>query len=153
MLRNGHALSPLYRFSLADGTIISAHTKSKLARSPATNEPQLYMSLHILQRCRHLFSGFLHKQSGSGASNHAQTQINGVRKDKTSRRQTTCQWKSCTYSGVTAISTRWNSLFGFIYFPNLLVCKSNKQTHFKTFLEVMNNLTLSSDCLSSQRKK
>ncbi|XP_070830489.1 nuclear receptor coactivator 2-like isoform X1 [Chaetodon trifascialis] len=50
VLRNGHALSPLYRFSLADGTIVSAHTKSKLVRSPATNEPQLYMSLHILQR-------------------------------------------------------------------------------------------------------
>uniref|UniRef100_A0AAQ5YZH2 Nuclear receptor coactivator n=1 Tax=Amphiprion ocellaris TaxID=80972 RepID=A0AAQ5YZH2_AMPOC len=50
VLRNGHALSPLYRFSLADGTIVSAHTKSKLVRSPATNEPQLYMSMHILQR-------------------------------------------------------------------------------------------------------
>nr|XP_046264837.1 nuclear receptor coactivator 2-like isoform X2 [Scatophagus argus] len=50
VLRNGHALSPLYRFSLADGTVVSAHTKSKLVRSPATNEPQLYMSLHILQR-------------------------------------------------------------------------------------------------------
>ncbi|KAM9350167.1 nuclear receptor coactivator 2-like [Symphorus nematophorus] len=50
VFRNGHALSPLYRFSLADGTIVSAHTKSKLVRSPATNEPQLYMSLHILQR-------------------------------------------------------------------------------------------------------
>ncbi|XP_061587937.1 nuclear receptor coactivator 2-like isoform X2 [Cololabis saira] len=50
VLRNGHALSPLYRFSLADGTIVSAHTKSKLVRAPTTNEPQLYMSLHILQR-------------------------------------------------------------------------------------------------------
>ncbi|XP_029970514.1 nuclear receptor coactivator 2-like isoform X2 [Salarias fasciatus] len=50
VLKNGHALSPLYKFSLADGTIVSAHTKSKLVRSPATNEPQLYMSLHILQR-------------------------------------------------------------------------------------------------------
>ncbi|XP_056248264.1 nuclear receptor coactivator 2-like isoform X3 [Seriola aureovittata] len=50
VLRSGHALSPMYRFSLADGTIVSAHTKSKLVRSPATNEPQLYMSLHILQR-------------------------------------------------------------------------------------------------------
>lgn len=114
MLRNGHALSPLYRFSLADGTIISAHTKSKLVRSPATNEPQLYMSLHILQRCRHLFSGFLHKRSGSGASNHTQTQINAVRKDKTSRRQTTRQWESWTRSGLTDISTLWNSLLGFI---------------------------------------
>ncbi|XP_067331323.1 nuclear receptor coactivator 2-like isoform X1 [Channa argus] len=50
VLRNDNALSPLYRFSLADGTIVSAHTKSKLVRSPVTNEPQLYMSLHILQR-------------------------------------------------------------------------------------------------------
>ncbi|XP_030607204.1 nuclear receptor coactivator 2-like isoform X2 [Archocentrus centrarchus] len=50
VLRNGQALSPLYRFSLADGTIVSAHTKSKLVRSQATNEPQLYLSLHVLQR-------------------------------------------------------------------------------------------------------
>lgn len=50
MLRSGQALSPLYRFSLADGTAVSAHTKSKLIRSAATSEPQLYMSLHILQR-------------------------------------------------------------------------------------------------------
>uniref|UniRef100_A0A667YHB7 Nuclear receptor coactivator n=1 Tax=Myripristis murdjan TaxID=586833 RepID=A0A667YHB7_9TELE len=50
VLRQGHAFSPLYRFSLADGTIVSAHTKSKLVRSPTNNEPQLYMSLHILQR-------------------------------------------------------------------------------------------------------
>lgn len=55
VLRNGHALSPLYRFSLADGTVVSAHSKSKLVRSPATNEPQLYMSLHILQRYQTLF--------------------------------------------------------------------------------------------------
>ncbi|KAJ8011856.1 hypothetical protein DPEC_G00062620 [Dallia pectoralis] len=50
VLRVGHAFSPLYRFSLSDGTIVSAHTKSKLVRSPASNEPQFYMSLHILQR-------------------------------------------------------------------------------------------------------
>uniref|UniRef100_A0A8D3A0C6 Nuclear receptor coactivator 2 n=1 Tax=Scophthalmus maximus TaxID=52904 RepID=A0A8D3A0C6_SCOMX len=50
VLRNGQALSPMYRFSLADGTAVSAHTKSKLVRSAATSEPQLYMSLHILQR-------------------------------------------------------------------------------------------------------
>ncbi|KAM4728627.1 nuclear receptor coactivator 2-like isoform 6-T9 [Anableps anableps] len=50
VLKNGHALSPSYRFSLADGTMVSANTKSKLVRSPATNEPQFYMSLHILQR-------------------------------------------------------------------------------------------------------
>ncbi|XP_012708280.2 nuclear receptor coactivator 2 isoform X1 [Fundulus heteroclitus] len=50
VLKNGYALSPLYRFSLADGNMVSAHTKSKLVRSPATNEPQFYMSLHLLQR-------------------------------------------------------------------------------------------------------
>ena len=50
VLRLGQAFSPIYRFSLADGTIVSAHTKSKLVRSPTTSEPQLYMSLHILQR-------------------------------------------------------------------------------------------------------
>ncbi|XP_029002334.1 nuclear receptor coactivator 2 isoform X2 [Betta splendens] len=50
VLRHGQAFSPIYRFSLSDGTIVSAHTKSKLVRSPTTNEPQLYMSLHILQR-------------------------------------------------------------------------------------------------------
>uniref|UniRef100_A0A7N8XMF4 Nuclear receptor coactivator n=1 Tax=Mastacembelus armatus TaxID=205130 RepID=A0A7N8XMF4_9TELE len=50
VLRHGQAFSPIYRFSLSDGTIVSAHTKSKLVRSAATNEPQLYMSLHILQR-------------------------------------------------------------------------------------------------------
>ncbi|MGH0123942.1 UNVERIFIED_CONTAM: hypothetical protein FKN15_015536 [Acipenser sinensis] len=52
VLRQGQAFSPMYRFSLSDGTIVTAHTKSKLVRSPATNEPQLYMSLHILQRHR-----------------------------------------------------------------------------------------------------
>uniref|UniRef100_A0A4W5K3M6 Nuclear receptor coactivator 2 n=1 Tax=Hucho hucho TaxID=62062 RepID=A0A4W5K3M6_9TELE len=50
VLHHGQAFSPIYRFSLSDGTIVSAHTKSKLVRSPATNEPQLYMSLHLLQR-------------------------------------------------------------------------------------------------------
>ncbi|XP_057679713.1 nuclear receptor coactivator 2 isoform X4 [Corythoichthys intestinalis] len=50
VLRHGQAFSPIYRFSLSDGTIVSAHTKSKLVRSHATNEPQLYMSLHVLQR-------------------------------------------------------------------------------------------------------
>ncbi|KAI4880460.1 hypothetical protein NFI96_011289 [Prochilodus magdalenae] len=50
VLRHGQAFSPVYRFSLSDGTIVSAHTRSKLVRSQATNEPQLYMSLHILQR-------------------------------------------------------------------------------------------------------
>ncbi|MEQ2268263.1 Nuclear receptor coactivator 2, partial [Xenotaenia resolanae] len=56
VLRHGQAFSPIYRFSLSDGTIVSAHTKSKLLRSPATNEPQLYMSLHLLQRYVSIFT-------------------------------------------------------------------------------------------------
>uniref|UniRef100_A0A3Q3VZ38 Nuclear receptor coactivator 2 n=1 Tax=Mola mola TaxID=94237 RepID=A0A3Q3VZ38_MOLML len=32
VLRHGQAFSPIYRFSLSDGTIVSAHTKSKLVR-------------------------------------------------------------------------------------------------------------------------
>ncbi|CAB1454139.1 unnamed protein product [Pleuronectes platessa] len=50
VLKSGQALSPMYRFSLADGTTVSAQTRSKLVRSPTTSEPQLYMSLHSLQR-------------------------------------------------------------------------------------------------------
>ncbi|XP_005992082.1 nuclear receptor coactivator 3 isoform X1 [Latimeria chalumnae] len=46
----GQAESPLYRFSLADGTIVTAQTKSKLYRSPQTNEAQGFVSTHFLQR-------------------------------------------------------------------------------------------------------
>ncbi|KAJ7399638.1 Nuclear receptor coactivator 2 [Pitangus sulphuratus] len=50
VLRQGLAFSPVYRFSLSDGTIASAQTKSKLIRSQTTNEPQLVISLHMLHR-------------------------------------------------------------------------------------------------------
>ncbi|XP_043923092.1 nuclear receptor coactivator 2 isoform X2 [Protopterus annectens] len=50
VLRLGQISSPVYRFSLSDGTCVTAQTKSKLIRSTSTNEPQLVMSLHILQR-------------------------------------------------------------------------------------------------------
>ncbi|KAJ7413732.1 Nuclear receptor coactivator 2 [Willisornis vidua] len=50
VLRQGLAYSPIYRFSLSDGTIASAQTKSKLIRSQTTNEPQLVISLHVLHR-------------------------------------------------------------------------------------------------------
>lgn len=146
VLRSGHALSPLYRFSLADGTIISAHTKSKLVRSPATNEPQLYMSLHILQRCRHFFSVFLHNQSGRRAANQAQAQINGVCKDKSSRRQTaslsTCQWKRWgPWDQPSSPFCSLKHFYIFGAFHHLLMCKSNK-TIFKTFSDVLQNATL-----------
>ncbi|NXG45720.1 NCOA2 protein, partial [Psilopogon haemacephalus] len=50
VLRQGLAFSPMYRFSLSDGTIVSAQTKSKLIRSQTTSEPQLVISLHMLHR-------------------------------------------------------------------------------------------------------
>uniref|UniRef100_A0A667YVL4 Nuclear receptor coactivator 2 n=1 Tax=Myripristis murdjan TaxID=586833 RepID=A0A667YVL4_9TELE len=73
VLRHGQAFSPIYRFSLSDGTIVSAHTKSKLVRSPATNEPQLYMSLHILQRYVFLYTALqvrVKERDKSVASTH-----------------------------------------------------------------------------------
>ncbi|XP_018556714.1 nuclear receptor coactivator 3 [Lates calcarifer] len=46
----GHAETPLYRFSLSDGTPVTAQTKSKLFRHPMSNEPQGFISTHLLQR-------------------------------------------------------------------------------------------------------
>ncbi|XP_031583770.2 LOW QUALITY PROTEIN: nuclear receptor coactivator 3-like [Oreochromis aureus] len=46
----GHAETPLYRFSLSDGTPVTAQTKSKLYRHPMSNEPQGFISTHLLQR-------------------------------------------------------------------------------------------------------
>ncbi|KAM5156596.1 nuclear receptor coactivator 2 isoform 1-T2 [Mantella aurantiaca] len=54
VLRLGLALSPIYRFSLSDGTIVAAQSKSKLIRSQNTNEPQLVISIHMLQREQNL---------------------------------------------------------------------------------------------------
>ncbi|XP_070657933.1 nuclear receptor coactivator 3 isoform X2 [Bos indicus] len=47
---HGHAETPLYRFSLADGTIVTAQTKSKLFRNPVTNDRHGFVSTHFLQR-------------------------------------------------------------------------------------------------------
>ncbi|XP_027707205.1 nuclear receptor coactivator 3 isoform X2 [Vombatus ursinus] len=46
----GHAETPVYRFSLADGTIVTAQTKSKLFRNPVTNDRHGFLSTHFLQR-------------------------------------------------------------------------------------------------------
>lgn len=47
---NGHAETPLYRFSLADGTPVTAQTRSDLCRNPNSNEPLCFRSTHLLQR-------------------------------------------------------------------------------------------------------
>uniref|UniRef100_UPI00398EA520 nuclear receptor coactivator 3-like isoform X1 n=1 Tax=Pristiophorus japonicus TaxID=55135 RepID=UPI00398EA520 len=49
-LMQGQAESPLYRFSLSDGTIVTAQTKTKLLRNPASNESLGFGSTHLLQR-------------------------------------------------------------------------------------------------------
>lgn len=46
----GQAETPLYRFSMSDGTPVTAQTKSKLYRHPMSNEPQGFISTHLLQR-------------------------------------------------------------------------------------------------------
>ncbi|XP_023693852.1 nuclear receptor coactivator 3 isoform X2 [Paramormyrops kingsleyae] len=53
----GHAETPLYRFSLSDGTPVTAQTKSKLYRHPMTNEPQGFLSTHLLQREQNGYRG------------------------------------------------------------------------------------------------
>uniref|UniRef100_A0A8C5MZW8 Nuclear receptor coactivator n=1 Tax=Leptobrachium leishanense TaxID=445787 RepID=A0A8C5MZW8_9ANUR len=47
---HGHSETPLYRFSLSDGTMVTAQTKSKLFRNPVTNDPHGFVSTHFLQR-------------------------------------------------------------------------------------------------------
>lgn len=49
---NGHAETPLYRFSLSDGTPVTAQTRTDLCRNPSNNEPHSFLSTHFLQRCR-----------------------------------------------------------------------------------------------------
>lgn len=46
----GQAETPLYLFSLADGTIVTAQTKSKLFQNPVTNDRHGFISTHFLQR-------------------------------------------------------------------------------------------------------
>uniref|UniRef100_A0A3Q3RDG9 Nuclear receptor coactivator 3 n=1 Tax=Monopterus albus TaxID=43700 RepID=A0A3Q3RDG9_MONAL len=58
----GHAETPLYRFSLSDGTPVTAQTKSKLYRHPMSNEPQGFISTHLLQR---ELNGYRPGQGGS----------------------------------------------------------------------------------------
>ncbi|XP_061148238.1 nuclear receptor coactivator 3 [Syngnathus typhle] len=54
---NGHAETPLYRFSLADGTPVTAQTRSDLCRNPNTNEPHSFLSTHLLQREQNSYRG------------------------------------------------------------------------------------------------
>ncbi|KAM9408807.1 nuclear receptor coactivator 3-like [Pholidichthys leucotaenia] len=54
---NGHAETPFYRFSLSDGTPVTAQTRSDLCRNPNTNEPHSFLSTHLLQREHNSYRG------------------------------------------------------------------------------------------------
>ncbi|XP_051956918.1 nuclear receptor coactivator 3-like [Xyrauchen texanus] len=47
---HGRAETPPYWFSLSDGTLVTAQTRSELCRNPVTNDPLTYLSSHLLQR-------------------------------------------------------------------------------------------------------
>lgn len=70
----GHAETPLYRFSLSDGTPVTAQTKSKLYRHPMSNEPQGFISTHLLQREP---NGYRSSQGGNMMSNTMRQQSMG----------------------------------------------------------------------------
>uniref|UniRef100_A0A087XMW8 Nuclear receptor coactivator 3 n=1 Tax=Poecilia formosa TaxID=48698 RepID=A0A087XMW8_POEFO len=54
---NGHSETPLYRFSLSDGTPVTARTRTELCRNPNTNEPLSFLSTHLLQREHSAYRG------------------------------------------------------------------------------------------------
>uniref|UniRef100_A0A3Q2PU92 Nuclear receptor coactivator 3 n=1 Tax=Fundulus heteroclitus TaxID=8078 RepID=A0A3Q2PU92_FUNHE len=54
---NGHSETPLYRFSLSDGTPVTAQTRTELCRSRNTNEPHSFLSTHLLQREHNAYRG------------------------------------------------------------------------------------------------
>ncbi|XP_041112633.1 nuclear receptor coactivator 3-like isoform X2 [Polyodon spathula] len=69
----GHAETPLYRFSLSDGTPVTAQTKSKLYRNHMTNEPQCFISNHLLQRDQ---NGYRANQAPMMQGMRAQSMVN-----------------------------------------------------------------------------
>lgn len=56
-LLSGHAETPLYRFSLSDGTPVTAQTRSDLCRNPNSSEPPTFLSTHLLQREQNGYRG------------------------------------------------------------------------------------------------
>ncbi|XP_072110055.1 nuclear receptor coactivator 2 isoform X5 [Mobula birostris] len=65
VLRQGQALSPVYRFSLSDGTMVAAQTRSRLMRTPNASEPQFIMSRHVVQREQNV-CGMNQESTGQG---------------------------------------------------------------------------------------
>ncbi|XP_062842612.1 nuclear receptor coactivator 3 [Trichomycterus rosablanca] len=72
----GRAETPLYHFSLSDGTPVTAQTRSELCRNPNTNEPINFLSTHLLQREQNGYrpnqGGVMRSQGIGGASHNSQ---------------------------------------------------------------------------------
>uniref|UniRef100_A0A8C8J8B8 Nuclear receptor coactivator 3 n=1 Tax=Oncorhynchus tshawytscha TaxID=74940 RepID=A0A8C8J8B8_ONCTS len=73
---HGRAETPSYRFSLSDGTPVTAQTRSELCRNHTSNEPPTFLSTHLLQREQNGFQtnqGGVMRHQGMGLPN---TQMN-----------------------------------------------------------------------------
>lgn len=68
----GRAETPLYHFSLSDGTPVTAQTRSELCRNPNTNDPHSYLSTHLLQREQNGYrpNQAVMRSQGMGGANH-----------------------------------------------------------------------------------
>ncbi|XP_041743657.2 nuclear receptor coactivator 3-like isoform X2 [Coregonus clupeaformis] len=75
---HGRAETPSYRFSLSDGTPVTAQTRSELCRNHASNEPPTFLSTHLLQREQNGYQtnhGGVMRPQGMGLTN-PNTQMN-----------------------------------------------------------------------------
>lgn len=50
VMTRGTAFSPSYRFTLSDGTVLSAHTKCKLCCPQSPEMQPFIMGIHIIER-------------------------------------------------------------------------------------------------------
>uniref|UniRef100_A0A673ZHK7 Nuclear receptor coactivator 3 n=1 Tax=Salmo trutta TaxID=8032 RepID=A0A673ZHK7_SALTR len=69
---HGCAETPSYRFSLSDGTPVTAQTRSELCRNHTSNEPPTFLSTHLLQREQNGFQtnhGGVMRHQGMGLPN------------------------------------------------------------------------------------
>lgn len=49
-MTRGTAFSPSYRFTLSDGTVLSAHTKCKLCYPSSPEMQPFIMGIHVIDR-------------------------------------------------------------------------------------------------------
>ncbi|XP_074847551.1 nuclear receptor coactivator 1 isoform X5 [Carettochelys insculpta] len=64
VMTRGTAFSPSYRFTLSDGTVLSAHTKCKLCYPQSPEVQPFIMGIHIIDRDHHMLSPQENTNSG-----------------------------------------------------------------------------------------